>query len=502
MAVSAIIGAVSTAGAVLGTAGGVGAFTFLSFGAGVASVAARFLVTTAMGAALNALAPKPKAPSLSEGSRGYQISGTSGAALDHQIIYGEARVGGVRIYDASTGTDNKYLHRIIAFAGHEIDSYQEIYLNDDVVTIDSNGNVTSPSRYNGNVRIKTYLGTDNQAADRNLISDTKTISDGRWTTSHRLRGIAYIYVRFRYDVDAFPNGVPSVSAKIRGKKVYDPRTATTVWSDNSALCIRDYLTSEYGLDQPASRIDDTLVTTAANICDQTVSGEKRYTCNGAFTTGLEPSEILNDLLSSMGGLLWYGQGEWRMRAAAYTAPVLALDEDDLRSSVSVSTRHSRRDNFNSVKGIFAGDETDWQPADYPEVDDGGIYLATDNNVPNVMDFPLPFTSSSKTAQRIARIALRRNREQLTVSASFGLRAFAVQVGDNVALTSTRFGWNAKPFEVLSWTFGLAEGNDIQVNMTLREISSAVFNAADPKIFELNNTTLPDPFDVPAPGIEL
>lgn len=500
MAISAIMGAISTAGAVLGTAGGLAAFSFLGF-QGLAGVAARFLVTTAMGAALNALAPKPKAPTIS-GSQGYQINGASGSALDHQIIYGEARVGGVRIYDAATGGNNEFLHRIIAFAGHEIDSYQQIYLNDEVVTLDGNGNVTSPSRYNGYVRIKRYLGTDTQTADSDLIAETSGLTDGRWTSAHRLRGIAYVYVRFRFNADVFPNGIPAVSAKIRGRKVYDPRTTTTAWSRNAALCIRDYLAAAHGLAQSSGRIDDTLVTTAANICDQAVDGESRFTCNGAFTTGQEPAQILTDLLTSMGGILWYGQGKWRMRAAAYQTPVLTLDEDDLRSSINVSTRHSRRDNFNSVKGTFSGDETDWQPADYPEVNDGGTYLVTDNNVPNVLDFPLQFTSSSKTAQRIARIALRRNREQLTVSASFGLRAFAVQVGDNIALTNTRFGWSQKPFEVLSWTFGLVEGQDIQVQMTLREISSAVFTDENPAIFELNNTTLPDPFRPVPVGLAL
>lgn len=490
MAVSAIMGAISTAGVALGFAAPV-------FGLGLVG---HFLVTTAMGAALNALAPKPN---LGAGRGGYQISGASGAALDHQFIYGEARVGGVRIYDASTGGNNEYLHRILAFAGHEIDSYVKIYINDEEVTIDSStGNVTSPSRYDGYVRIKRYLGTDTQAADADLVNETSELTDGKWTSNHRLLGIAYLYIRFRFDADVFPNGLPSVSAQIRGKKVFDPRTFNTAWSDNSALCVNDYLQSTYGLAQPVERVDQNLLIGAADICDQVVDGEKRYTCNGAFTTGREPGSILGDLLTSMGGILWYGQGKWRMRAAAYQNPVLTLDEDDLRSSLSVSTRHSRRDNFNIVKGTFAGDETEWQPADYPEVDDDGAYLATDNNVPNVLDFPLPFTASSKTAQRIARIALRRNREQLTVSASFGLRAFSVQVGDNVALTNSRFGWNEKPFEVLSWTFGLADGNDLQVQLTLREISSTVFNAADPKIFELNNTTLPNAFRPVPVGLSL
>jgi hypothetical protein len=477
MAVSAIVAALSTATAAIGGT--------LFFG----SIAAHFLITTAMGAALNALTPKPK---IGAGAQGYSLSGQSGAALDQQIIYGEARVGGARIYDSSTGGSNQFLHRILAFAGHEVDSYQDIYLNDEIVTLDGNGFVTSPSQYNGKVRIKKYLGTTTQTADTDLVSETAGLIDGRWTTDHRLQGIAYIYVRFEYNQDSFPNGVPAVSAKIRGKKVFDPRTSTTAWSDNPALCLRDYLTSNYGLSQPSGRIDDALVNTAADICEETVEGEDRYTCNGAFTTGLDPSVIASNLLSSMGGLLWYGQGKWRMKAAAWTAPTVSFDENDLRSGISLSTRHSRRDNFNSVKGTFAGDETDWQVTDYPQVSDPA-FLTADNNLVNVLDFALPFTSSSLTAQRIARIALNRNREQLTFSASFGMRAFQVQVGDFVNITNSRFGWSNKPFEIVEWTFGLQDNLEILVNMTLREISEGVFTGVNGQAFELNNTTLPDPF---------
>jgi len=484
MAVSAVMAAISTA-------------TTVAFGGTLffGSILGHFLVTTAMGAALNALTPKP---SFSAGQQGYSLRGESGAALDHQVIYGEARVGGARVYDSATGDTNQYLHRVLAFAGHEVDSYQEIYLNDEVVTVDPiTFLVTAPEQYASKVRIKQYIGTTAQAADPDLISDTEAqlasdpTFEGVWTTNHKLSGIAYLYVRFEYDANAFPNGVPSVSAKIRGKKVFNPVTSTTAWSDNPALCTRDYLTSDYGLNQPADRIDDTLVSVAVGVCNQTTEGESRYTCNGAFRTGAAPSDILTNLLTSMGGLLWYGQGKWRMKAAAWTTPTVSFDEDDLRSAISLSTRHSRRDNFNSVKGVFAGDETDWQPTDYPEVTDPAFLIA-DNNVPNVLDFPLPFTSSDKTAQRVARIALNRNREQLTFSAAFGMRAFQVQVGDFVYINNTRFGWTNKAFEVVEWTFGLTDDLDIQVNMTLREISEGVFTGADGATFEQNNTTFPNP----------
>lgn len=454
-----------------------------------------FLVRAAIGLALNALTPRPRARG---SNRGYQVT-TRGSALDHQIIYGRMRTGGVIVYDRTTGASNRYLHRVIAFAGHEVQSFDEIYIDDEVLTLDANGEVTAPSRYAGAIRIREHLGTVDQAADALLVS-----GDPSWTNEHRLRGIAYLYVRLQFDQNAFPNGVPDITATIKGKKVYDPRTDTTVWSDNPALCLRDYLSEDYGLGEADVNIDDTLVSTAADVCDETdtVSGEKRYTCNGAFVTQVTPFDILNDLLTSMGGLLWYAQGEWRMKPAYYVMPTISLNEDDLRSSIEVKTRHSRRDNFNTVKGTFRGEESNWQVTDYPEVSNAA-FLSADNGQESVLDLELPFTDNADEARRIARIVLERNRQQLTVSASFGLRAFQIQTGDIIHLSIERFGWTSKEFEVTSWTFGLVDGQDLQVQMTLREISESVFDEVDDGVvYEQDNTTLLSPFEVPSVGINV
>jgi hypothetical protein len=445
-------------------------------------------------AAMRALMPKPSFG----GNRGYQTTAI-GTALDHQIIYGKMRVGGARLYDEATGTNNKYLHRIIAVAGHEIQAFDEIYINDELITLDGSGNVTSPSKYNGKVRIKLHLGASDQDADSFLVSES-----AHWTTQHRLRGIAYMYVRLAFDADVFPNGIPEITATISGKKVYDPRTSTTAWSDNPALCLRDYLTSSYGIAEDTANIDDTLVISSANVCDQTNTdaGTTRYTCNGAFTTASTPYDMINGLLTSMDGSLWYAQGKWRMKPAYWTTPVLDLNEDDLRSSVSVSTRHSRRSNFNTVKGTFRGEESNWQTTDYPQVTNAD-FVTADNGQESVADVDLPFTDNSIEARRIARISLERNRQQLTVSASFGLKTLQVQVGDNIRLTNSRFGWDNKEFEVVAWSFGLTEGLDLQTQMTLRETAESVYDEVDDGVvYERDNTTLLSPFDVPTVGISV
>jgi len=128
-------------------------------------------------------------------------------------------------------------------------------------------------------------------------------------------------------------------------------------------------------------------------------------------------------------------------------------------------------------------------------------VEADKGQESVLDLELPFTDNADEARRIARIVLERNRQQLTVSASFGLRAFQVQTGDIIKLSIERFGWTEKEFEVTSWTFGLTDGQDLQVQMTLREISESVFDEVDDGIvYERDNTELLSPFEVPSVGL--
>jgi len=493
MAVAAGMALLSTATTALSGGTLMGGFLL---GAGAAgTLMTHFLVTTALGSALNALTPKP---SFSGTNRGYQVT-QNGSALDHQVIYGKVKVGGARVFDSTSGGNNKFLHRVLAFTGHEIEAFDEIYINDELVTLDGSGNVTSPSRYDGEVRINKHLGSPDQQADEDLANEVS-----EWTSRHRLQGIAYLYVRLKYDADAFPNGVPEVTATIKGKKLYDPRDGSTAWSDNPALCMRDYISnSTYGLGEDSDNIDDDKVSSSADVCDRTdtLDGSTRYTCNGAFTTASTPYDNLSGLLTSMGGLLWYSQGKWRMKPAYWTEPTLTLDENDLRGSVTVNTRHSRRDNYNTVKGTFRGSESNWQITDYPKVTNPA-FLSADKGQESSIDLALPFTDNSVESRRIANVSLERNRQQLTITASFGMRAFQLQVGDNVKINNSRFGWVDKEFEVTSWTFGLVDGGDLQVQMILREISESVFDdVSDGVVYERDNTNLLSPFEVPSVGIE-
>ena len=431
---------------------------------------------------------------LGQGSSGSILVNSREAAAPQDFVYGEVRKGGVVTFYEATGTDNTYLHQVIVLAGHEVNSIGDIYINDEVVSIDGNNLVTGDTWQN-KIRIKKHDGSQT-TADSDLVSETTVDSNFKGL------GIAYLYVRYEYDQDVFANGVPLITAVVEGKKVYDPRTATTSYSNNAALCIRDFLTSSYGLSDNA--IDDISFASAANECDENVtlagSGtEKRYTLNGIVKADRSLGDVLGDMVTACAGTLFWGSGYWKLKAGAYSSPVKTLTLDDLRGPINLQTRISMQDNFNTVRGTFNDAEQDWITADYPEIT-SATFKTEDNGEEALLDLQLPFTTSSATAQRLAKLTLYRGREQMTLSADFGLEAFQIEVGDIIAFTNSRYGFSAKEFEVIGWRFASdQDAGDLRVNLTLRETSQSAFdwNAEETDIVS-NNSTLPAFTSVAAP----
>ena len=468
----------------------------------LAYVAAYVGITMVTSWALKALAPNPDLSGI--GQRGL-LTNTREATAFQEIVYGEIRKGGVITYLESTGDDNKYLHMIISMAGHEINSFEQIYINDETVTTNLQGFVTqsawSDSDGNPKILIKEFTG----AANQNVYTTLSGITDGpEWQgkdtgddTNFRGQGIACLYVRLEYDQDVFAQGIPLFTARIKGKKVEDPRTSTTAYSNNAALCIRDYLISKYGLNSLGDT-NDTAFSTAANVCDESVAldaggSENRYEINGVINLSQAPGDILTDMMTSCAGTLFWGQGKWHLKAGDYTSSVQTFTLDDFRGPITLETKHSRRNNFNVVRGTFVDANQDYVRADYPEIR-STVWIAQDNDVESAIDLTLPLTTSGTMAQRLAKMTLFRSREQMTMTADFSLKALDVEVGDIVAITNARYGMTAKEFEVVGWRFfNDGDAGDQRVNLTLRETSSAAFDwNAEEEDIDGNDPTLPSP----------
>ena len=348
------------------------------------------------------------------------------------------------------------------------------------------------------VRVRKYLGTADQTACADLVAE----SDGKWTSDHRGRGICYLYVRLEYDQDVFGStGAPNISAVVRGKKVYDPRTTTTAWSNNAALCVADYLRSEEGMRADSAEVPDSEITAAANICDEEIDlslddedVQARYTCDLSITTDRSPRDVLAELLACMSGRAVWTQGRWLVRPGAYRTPTLTITADMLAGPVSVMPKASRSELFNAARATYR-DQESFAELQAPLVENSG-YEAEDGGVQIVRQIDVPTLADTYRAQRLAKIELERARQAVTVKLACNLKAYDLAPTDTVLLTLATYGWSAKAFEVLERTL-TREGT---IQYTLRETAAGVYDWAwgEATVGDLApDTNLPNPFGLPA-----
>lgn len=394
-------------------------------------------------------------------------------ASTRKIIYGKCRIGGTIVFINTSDTDNNYLHLVIAVAGHEIEGYEEVYFDEEKVW--ESGSYLND--WDDHCLLKFKDGTQT-TADTDLVNAATG-----FTSAHILQGTAYVYARLDYDRDKFTSGVPNISFVVKGKKVYDPRTSTTVWSDNPALILNDYLLdTKYGLGESSSNIDQTALTAAANVCDETItllSGtQKNYTCDGILDTGTTIKANVENILSSMIGTMHYTNGKFYIMPFDNRTPETdKITDDILVSPISVTTKRSRASLYNTVKGRFVSEEMNYIVADYPEQTTSGDtddYTVNDGET-ITLDLNLPMTTNQARAQRLAKLTMEKSRMQMTISMQLNMQGLKYKVGDNVNIVNSRFGWtdaSPKRFEITNMSIipDPERGIVVQVEATENETS--------------------------------
>ena len=412
------------------------------------------------------------------------------------IVYGQRKVGGTRVFMATSGTDNTYLYIVLDLCEGEVHSIGDIYINDIIST---------DSKFSGLVTINKYLGTDGQAADSTLVA-----ADIGWTNNHRLRGVAYLAVRLKWDQETF-SGIPTIHAVVQGRKVYDTRTnatATVALSSNPALCLRDYLTNtRYGKGLAASFIDDTLFDAAANKCDALVTSysgsgtQKIFECNAVVNTENTLLANTKSILSSMRGLMLYRQGLYGLIVEDQGNSTFSFNESHIIGGLRIKSE-SKKTKFNRIIATFPNPDANWQmdQIEYPVAgssEESG-YLTEDGGVELVKQMDLPSTTNIYTAKDMAEMALKRSRNALVTSFKSTSEALNVSIGDIVDVTHSTPSWSSKTFRV----FKLGLNSDGTVDVTLIEHQNSIYpwstkTAAD----NIPDTNLPDPFSV-APATSL
>lgn len=431
----------------------------------------------------------PDVPEYEDKSQGTLLNKQSNLA-PIPVIYGERRVGGTRVFVETSGTDNTYLYICLVLCEGEINAIGDVYIND-VLSTDS--------KYSGLIQIDKKLGSDAQTASSVLTAAPS------WTTSHTLKGVAYLGLRFTWNRDVF-GSIPDVTAVVQGRKCYDPRNATTVYTTNPAVCLLDYLkNSRYGKGLPSTAFESDYASwkAAADFADSNVTAYTGgstidlFSCNAVIDISKTIIDNVKVFLSGMQGQLVYSQGVYKLIPEKDYTASYAFTEDNILSNISI-VGEKRKDKYNRVIATFTNPDKEWQQdqIEYPEAGSATYtsLLAEDSGFELETRMSLETITNIYQARNLAYTLLYRSRSQLKCSFLATVDALQVAVGDIVTVTHSSLGWSSKKFRVI----GLSLQQDGNVGVSLYEHDATIYAWNEgAEVEQPAGTTLPDPFTVGA-----
>jgi hypothetical protein len=495
------------------------------------------IITTIIVTAISyILAPTPKKPRFgsTDENKGILVNKDSNNN-PIPVVYGKTQVGLTRVYVESSGTDNQYLYIagvLCEGGGKGIESIDEIYVDDKLVvwsgaltdgtvrTVDS----TDTNFYKDStslISVQGFYGLDNQSAS-SLLQE-----QANWTSNHKLSGLAYLALRFKWNQDAF-SGIPEVRVTLKGKKIYDPRLDSTkggsgshredtpstwAYSANSSLILLDYLrNTRYGKGLPNSAFQTNYDSfkTSATTCETQVTPYTSGTDINLFETHAvldsEKKVIDNvrELLVPMRAIFNYTQGTYKLIIEGTGSSQLLLTKDNVVSEVKLQGEN-KSEKYNRVVGTFTNPEKDYQAdtVSYPPYDDSALavedqhatMLSADNNTLLERSFDMTHVTSPYQAEEICENILKRSRNCLKAEVTVTSEALNLAIGDIVTATYDTAGFSAKPFRVMS----LSINADSTVNLGLEEHQDNFYTwESKSQAPTIADTVLPNPFSVSAP----
>lgn len=313
------------------------------------------------------------------------------------VSFGGVRMPGMVFAVAKIGADLVVGYIWCVGPVHAIDT---LWLNDAAVP--------------GAVTVTHYTGTPSQGVDATLAAAIPAYADSlRIQTPGGLRGLAYSVVRIP---PAALTGWPRAQAEIRARTVLDDRSASTVYSENTALALADVIRdADYGHGVPAYGVaacadwNDTLIGEAGDVPRCRVS---YMILAGASTEG-----FIDELAQHAECFVDYEADGLRMTPNAPVnlalVPVVGPDwiiEGSL--SVSADEAVSAPTEVEVQHLVKTGTAENWsmqpaEPARLPGVDEGTLA-----RVPESVGFEGVFRSTEAASKALA--LLRRKQHPVTV----------------------------------------------------------------------------------------
>ncbi|KKK78224.1 hypothetical protein LCGC14_2845710, partial [marine sediment metagenome] len=387
-----------------------------------------------------------------------------------------------------------------------IESYQTLYINDEIVPF-AGGDPDATDAWADGLWRQTRLGTEVQTAIVDIDGDDNW-GPTLWPATADGLGMAHYRLRFRIDHVKVEGGIPTrITQVAQGGPVYDPRLDSTrggtgahrtddqstwqwenggtVLGDNWALVVLRYLLGwkingklVIGVGIDGDDIDMDQAIAAANVCEAVVDGIPRYRVGGILPVTNDHPAIIKQLEGAINGKVAIVGGMYYIWAPNDDLTTFSdILEGDLLRQVGVDFTPSGdlRLLYNTARGRYVdpGPESLFQPRPYPEVEestaiteDGGVRLKEH-------DFSL--IQDESIAERVARHIVRRSRFGATWRFAIGPKGLTFQ-----------------PFDVT--ILNCQETNNVNVTVRIINMSFSVSGAVVMEVIEEDSSI----YDTTAP----
>ena len=464
-----------------------------------------------------------------------------GILLNHQsndmsipVVYGTRKIGGTRVFVETSGTDNEFLYIGLVLCEGEIESIEKIYIDDKEVTWSgalTNDTSRTVASSDGNfykdstslIEVKAHTGTEVQG-QCSLLGQLDS-----WTSNHRLRGIAYLSFKFKWNQDAFA-GLPNIKALVKGRKVYNANldgsvtggsgshrqgdSSTWEYNDIPVWSLLDYLRNErFGKGLPDDAFDSNWADwqTAADVCTANVvnvsggSNIALLNCHAVIDTSRKVIDNVRELTKGCRAFLPYVGGKYKIIAETTGSASITLTEDDIIGGYSLSSE-SKSNKFNRVIVSYVNPDRNYQvdEVQWPEIDDSGYTSADQHATMKTADggfllegrFDFTTITNKYQATELAEIICRRSRDSKGLQLTVGFDAYDLAIGDIVNITLSSLGYSAKPHRVIGITFN--EDYTIDLSLVIHQDSHYTWVSKN-SATATPSTTLPNPFTVQPPA---
>ena len=195
--------------------------------------------------------------------------------------------------------------------------------------------------------------------------------------------------------------------------------------------------------------------------------------NGLIDTNTPVLTNMEEIAKSANSWISYNihQGQWTVVINQPSASVATLDDSNIVGEIAVSgTSLTQLNNSVDVKyqNKDIRDKTDYVKISIPE---GELFA---NEPRSTLQLSLPFINSQAVALRIGIQSLKQNRIDKIITFTADYSFINITAGDVISVTSSIYGYTAKPFRVITTEETEGDGGEIQVKFTCLEYDADVY----------------------------